>query len=287
MKVSSEPSAVGYWSSSAVKSAVPQPSTTAPRGAATSGPSSPAVIVDVRSTIKNMQPGMAYDLFGRSEVVDLSNAMPKGVSKRGMPVSKLMDSISAMSSDLSEHAEKLNNFARDTFGVAKNEMTVVGGATYEIMLDAMGRRGIRMPEMSSALRTGGGSDPREGADAAKAHTGSFSISRSVQGELSTTSFVAFDRGVDVPDDQKTLVDLDSGDATASGLWASILSGPLASALSSTDQPSMVGMRRYAVTNGKSGSEATVAAVLFARDGEGGGVGRALDLYSKFKALSVE
>ncbi len=234
-----------------------------------------------------MEPGRAYDLFGNSEAVDLSNAMPKGTPKLGMPVSTMMDSISAMSNDLSEHEQKLNGFIRDTFGVAKNEMTVTGGATYDIMLDAMERRGIQMPEMSSALKSGNGSDQRDGADVAKARVGAFSISRSVRDELSTTSFVAFDRGVDVPDDQKTLVDLDSGDATASGLWASILSGPLASPLSSTDQPSMTGMRRYAVTNGKSGSEAVVAAVLFARDGEGGGVDRASDLYSKFKSLSSE
>lgn len=94
MKVSSEPSAAGFWQSSAAKPAASQQPSTVSTGPANADKASSAVIVDVRSTIQNMKPGRAYDLFGRSEAVDLSAAMPKNAPKLDMPVSKFLDMFS-------------------------------------------------------------------------------------------------------------------------------------------------------------------------------------------------
>lgn len=288
MKVSSEPQAVGYFRPSTASQTASPKSSSAPAG---SVGASTGVNVDLRAAIQNLKPGMSYAIGGGYTPSDIAvgGGMATSVSDkiRHVGISNFMNAFSDWSSKLSDYWGKVSDFTKKTFDVANDEVAVLGGAANDIVRSSLAGRGVVRPDMPSILKEGGAEDPYDASALAATRIGEISISR--QGgdgnTINAVSIMAFDRNVSIPDEQMSIVDLDSGDADANNLSESILSGALGSSLSSSDQPAKAGMHRYAITNGKSGADAIVAAVLFTRDDVGGDVRKAADLYSKIKSIN--
>ncbi|MBY6265923.1 hypothetical protein EI613_28995 [Azospirillum sp. 412522] len=259
----------------------PRKATLAPGG---SGSGSPGVVVDLRSAIQNLKPGMSYSIGEGYVPADIS--APGNDKIRNVGVANFMNAFSDWSSKLSDYWGKVSDFTKKTLNTSADEVAVLGGAANDIIRASLAAGGVVRPDMPAILKDGGAEDPYDPSSWADAGTGEVSISRQGDGSgpPNLLTSVSFDRTVDIPDGEMSIVDLDSGDATANDLLASILSGSLSSALSSSDQSGKSGMHRYAVTNGKSGPDAAVAAVLFTRGNDDADVQKAADLYTKLKSL---
>ncbi|WP_144428197.1 hypothetical protein [Azospirillum thiophilum] len=283
MKVTSDPTMAGNFRPSTTGQAVSQGLSAAQAGAGPAGGSS-GVVVDLRSAIQNLKPGMSYSIGEGYVPSDIS--APHNDRIRNVGVSNFMNAFSDWSSKLSDYWGKVSDFTKKTFDVGSDQVAVLGGAANDIVRASLAAGGVVRPEMSAILKEGGAEDPYDPSALAASSIGEISISRQGDGRTApdALSIVSFDRTVDIPDGQMSIVDLDSGDAAASGLFASILSGALGSALSSSDQSAKSGMHRYAITNGKSGPDAVIAAVMFTRDDSEADVQKAADLYTKLKSL---
>lgn len=282
MKVTSDPVMVGNVRPSSASQANP------PTPAVTPGSTGPAgeasgVVVDLRSAIQNLKPGMSYSIGEGYVPADIST--PGNDKIRNVGVTNFMNAFSDWSAKLSDYWGKVSDFTKKTLGTAGDEVAVLGGAANDIIRASLATGGVVRPGMPAVLKDGGAEDPYDPSALANAKIGEVSISRQGDGGSPTLlSSVSFDRTVDIPDGQMSIVDLDSGDATANSLLASILSGSLGSALSSSDQSAKEGMHRYAVTNGKSGPDAAVGAVLFTRGNDDADVQKAAGLYTTLKSL---
>ncbi len=291
MKVTSDPAMAGIFRPAANAQAGSQRSSqgssqgvaAAQAGAGPAGGSS-AVVVDLRSAIQNLKPGMSYSIGEGYAPSDIS--VPSTDRMRTVGVSNFMNAFSDWSSKLSDYWGKVSDFTRKTFDVGSDQVAVLGGAANDIVRASLAAGGVVRPDMPAILKDGGAEDPYDPSALAASSIGEISISRQGDGRTSPNalSIVNFDRTVDIPDGQMSIVDLESGDSAANGLFASILSGSLGSALAPSDQSAKSGMHRYAITNGKSGSDAVVAAVVFARGGDAADVGKAADLYTTLKSL---
>ncbi|MBK1836297.1 hypothetical protein JHL17_02620 [Azospirillum sp. YIM B02556] len=281
MKVTSDPTAAGNMRPSSTVQPNPQKSAVTPRDAGPAGGSS-GVVVDIRSAIQNLKPGMSYSIGEGYVPADIS--APGGDKMRNVGVTNFMNAFTDWSNKLSDYWGKVSDFAKKTLNTSGDEVAVLGGAANDIIRTSLAASGVTRPDMPLILKEGGANDPYDPSALANARTGEISIGHQGDGSSNLLSSVSFDRTVDIPDGQMSIVDLDSGDATANSLLASILSGSLGSALSSSDQSGKSGMHRYAVTNGKSGPDAAVGAVLFTRGNDDADVQKAAGLYTKLKSL---
>ncbi|HYF89845.1 hypothetical protein [Azospirillum sp.] len=283
MKVTSDPTMAGNIRPPSAVQENPQKSAAVPGNA---GPAVGAsgVVVDLRSAIQNLKPGMSYSIGEGYVPSDIS--APGNAKIRNVGVANFMNAFSEWSNKLSDYWGKVSDFTKKTLHTSNDEVAVLGGAANDIIRKSLAAGGVVRPNMPAILKEGGAEDPYDPSALANARIGEVSLSRQDDGSGSSTllSSVSFDRTVDIPDGQMSVVDLDSGDATANSLLASILSGSLSSALSSPDQSGKSGMHRYAVTNGKSGADAVVGAVLFTRSNDDAEVQKAADLYTKLKSL---
>ncbi|WP_377809204.1 hypothetical protein ABNQ38_15575 [Azospirillum sp. A29] len=283
MKVTSDPAMAGNIRPSSTVQANPQKPAVAPANAGPAGGAS-GVVVDLRSAIQNLKPGMSYSIGEGYTPSDIST--PGNDKIRNVGVANFMNAFSDYSNKLSDYWGKVSDFTKKALNTSDDEVAVLGGAANDIIRKSLAAAGVVRPDMSAILKEGGAEDPYDPSSLANARLGEVSVSRQDVGSGSSTllSSVSFDRTADIPDDQMSIVDLDSGDATANGLLASILSGSLSSALSSPDQSGKSGMHRYAVTNGKSGADAVVGAVLFTRSNDDADVQKAAGLYTALKSL---
>lgn len=293
MRVSSDPTMAGYFRPVTTGATVSQTSTAASGAAAGTAAVSAGVTVDLRTAIQNLKPGMSYAIGGGYTPSDIAVGGGMGTSVsdkiRHVGVSNFMNAFSDWSNALSDYWGKVSDFTKKTFKVGSDEAAVVGGAANDIVRASLAARGVARPDMPTILKEGGAEDPYDASALAATRVGAISISRQGgdRNKANAESIVSFDRDADIPDDQMSIVDLDSGDAAANSLFTSILSGPLGAALSSSDDPAEAGMHRYAITNGKSGADGVVAAVLFTRGNDSADVEKAASLYATLKALKSE
>lgn len=251
---------------------------------------SPGVIVDLRSALANLKPGMSYAIGGGYEPVDLSASLAASGHAsdkiRDVGVTNFMNAFSSWSKEMSSYWGQVSDFTNKTFGVAGNETATLGGAANDAVRGALASGGVVRPDMPEILKRGGLDDPGAATAVSGTTIGQLSINSLDPGRqtASAVSIVDFDRSVSIPNGQMSIVDLGSGDDTANSVIGTILSSSLKSALSTTEQPAKDGMHRYAITNGKSGAEASVAAVLFTRDADEASVQRAAGLYKTLASL---
>lgn len=283
MKVNSDPAMAGSIRPSSTVQTNLQKSAVAPGNSGPVGGSS-GVVVDLRTAIQNLKPGMSYSIGEGYVPSDIS--APGNAKTRNVGVANFMNAFSDWSNKLSDYWGKVSDFTKKTLNTSDDEVAVLGGVANDIIRKSLAAGGVVRPDMPAILKEGGAEDPYDPSALANARIGEVSLSWQDDGSGSSTllSSVSFDRTVEIPDGQMSIVDLDSGDATASSLLASIFSGSLSSALSSPDQSGKSGMHRYAVTNGKSGTDAVVGAVLFTRSNDDAEVQKAADLYTKLKSL---
>lgn len=282
MKVTSDPAMAGSIRPSSAVQTNLQKSAVAPGN---SGPAagSSGVVVDLRSAIQNLKPGMSYSIGEGYVPSDIST--PRNDKIRNVGVTNFMNAFSDWSAKLSDYWGKVSDFTKKTLDTAGDEVAVLGGAANDIIRTSLAAGGVVRPDMPAVLKDGGAEDPYDPSALSNAKIGEISIGRQGDGGSPTLlSSVSFDRTVDIPDGQMSIVDLESGDAAANSLLASILSGSLGSALSSSDQSAKEGMHRYAVTNGKSGTDAAIGAVLFTRSSDDADVQKAAALYTTLKSL---
>ncbi|WP_042442858.1 hypothetical protein [Azospirillum sp. B510] len=243
------------------------------------------VVVDLRSAIQNLKPGMSYSIGGGYEPADIT--VPGDDKLRRVGVSNFLNAFSEWTDKLFGYWEQMSGFTARTFTGTSDETALLGGAATDIVRASLAAKGVVRPEMPKILKDAGAEDPHDPSSFAAARIGEITVKDRMESraDLNSLASVSFDRTVDIPDGQMSIVDLDSGDATASGLLASVLSGALGADLSAAaDQPAKAGMHRYAVTNGKTGSDAVVGALLFTRGNDSAAVNRAAGLYASIKSL---
>lgn len=193
----------------------------------------------------------------------------------------VMDTYFKWSEDSLAYDMKKMSFVAKQVGLQEDEIIGFGGAADDLMRQGLERTGVLRPEMPELLKQAGfargGSD-----DEGNSSTGVFSIAKQSSDATASrdVATVYFDRNVALADDSMEIVDLESGGGMAQGVIDAIHSGSLSSSVSTIPQD---GKHRYAITNGKHGSDAKVAAVFLAKNGDTESIQRSVSVYKAFNS----